>query len=98
VSYLIDVGNAHYADPAIYAFTSVQSDYGSNSRTDQALMSRRELLRLQSTIRFSQDHLQYMGTFPRERNHPAPDWRSFNDRSPDRFPMHAIGLVNQAAP
>src|SRR5438105_4557234 len=97
-SYLLDFGDAPYADPAIYPFTSVPSDFGSNSRTDQALMSRRELLRLQSTIRFSQDHLQYMGTFSRERNHPAPDWRSLNDRLPDRFPMNAIGLVKPGPP
>ncbi|PYJ26458.1 MAG: hypothetical protein DME89_12705, partial [Verrucomicrobia bacterium] len=95
-SYLLDFGDAPYADPAIYPFTSVPSDFGSNSRTDQALMSRRELLRLQSTIRFSQDHLQYMGTFSRERNYPAPDWRSL--RLPDRFPMNAVGLVKPVPP
>src|SRR5260370_26841057 len=61
-------------------------------------MSRRELLRLQSTVSFSQDRLQSMGTFSRERNRPAPDWRSLNNRLPDRFPMNAVGLVKPAPP
>ena len=97
-TYLLDFGDAPYADPSIYPFTSVPSDFSSDSRTDQALMSRRELLRLQSTIRFSEDHLQYMATFSRERNHPAPDWRSLNNRLPDRFPTNAFGLVKPGPP
>jgi hypothetical protein len=97
-SYLLDFGDAPYSDPSIYPFTSVPSDFPSNDRTDQALTSRKELLRLQGSIGFSQDLLQYMGTFSRERNRPAPDWRSLNDRSPDRFPMNAIGLVKPAPP
>jgi len=97
-SYLLDFGDAPYGDPSIYPFTSVPSDFPSNDRTDQALTSRKELLRLQGSIGFSQDLLQYMGTFSRERNQPAPDWRSLNDRLPDRFPMNAIGLVKPAPP
>src|SRR6266516_812221 len=97
-SYLLDFGDAPYTDPSIYPFTSVPSDFPSNDRTDQALTSRKELLRLQGSIGFSQDLLQYMGTFSRERNRPAPDWRSLNDRLPDRFPMNAIGLVKPAPP
>jgi hypothetical protein len=61
-------------------------------------MTRKELLRLQGSIGFSEDLLQYMGVFSRERNRPAPDWRNLNDRSPDRFPMDAIGLVKPAPP
>src|SRR6266436_3679035 len=97
-SYLLDFGDAPYTDPSIYSFTSVPSDFSSNDRTDQAFMTRKELLRLQGSIGFSQDLLQYMGTFSRERNRPAPDWRSLNDRLPDRFPMNAVGLVKPGPP
>ncbi len=97
-SYLLDFGDAPYSDASIYPFTSVPSEFPSNDRTDQAFTSRKELLRLQGSIGFSQDLLQYMGTFSRERNRPAPDWRSLNDRSPDRFPMNAIGVVKPAPP
>ncbi len=97
-SYLLDFGDAPYSDPSIYPFTSVPSDFPSNDRTDQAFMTRKELLRLQGSIGFSQDLLQYMGTFSRERNRSAPDWRSLNGRLPDRFPMNAVGLVKPAPP
>src|ERR1051326_5114483 len=95
-SYLLDFGDAPYTDPSICSFTSVPSDFPSYSRTDQALITRKELLRLQGSIGFNQDLLQYMGTFSRERNRPSPDWR--NLRLPDRFPMNAIGLVKPAPP
>src|SRR5437773_7705704 len=97
-SYLLDFGDAPYTNASIYSFVSVPSDFPSNDRTDQAFMTRKELLRLQGSISFSEDLLQYMGVFSRERNRPAPDWRSLNDRSPDRFPMNAIGLVKPAPP
>jgi len=45
-----------------------------NGRTDQAVMNRQELIRLQRTIGFSQSLLQYLGTFSREYNRPAPSW------------------------
>lgn len=41
------------------------------SRTDQALINRGELLRLRSSIGFSQSVLQYLGTFSREINRPT---------------------------
>src|SRR5581483_6524223 len=44
------------------------------TRTDQAVMTRQELISLQRTIGFSQSLLQYLGTFSREQNRPAPDW------------------------
>jgi hypothetical protein len=46
----------------------------SPGRTDQAVLSRQELIKLQRTIGFSQSLLQYLGTFSRETNRPAPDW------------------------
>ncbi len=98
ICWILDFGDAPYTDPSIYPFTSIPSDFPSYSRTDQAFMTRKELLRLQGSIGFSQDLLQYMGTFSRERNRPAPDWRSLNGRLPDRFPMNAVGLVKPAPP
>jgi hypothetical protein len=56
-------------------YTSVPTTvWGSPPRTDQAVMNRQELIRLQRTIGFSQSLLQYLGTFSREFNRPAPDW------------------------
>ncbi|PYJ67807.1 MAG: hypothetical protein DME76_14375 [Verrucomicrobia bacterium] len=52
-------------------------------RTDQAVMTRQELIRLQRTLdnppgQFPQSLLQYLGTFSREQNRPAPDWPRVN--------------------
>ena len=68
-----------------YPFSAVYPTV-SNSRTDQAFMTRQELLRLRSSVGFSQNVLQYMGTFSRERNRPAPDWPYLqNNLSEGRF-------------
>jgi hypothetical protein len=66
--------------PFTTAFTTVRNDAAAvvNGRTDQAVMNRQELLRLQRTIGFSQSLLQYLGTFSREQNRPAPDWPQLN--------------------
>jgi len=99
-TYLLDFGDAPYTDPSIYPFTSVPpyTDFNSNSRTDQAFMTRQELLKLQRSSGFAQTALQYMGTFSRERNQPAPDWYRLNGRVRDRFPMNAFGLVKPNPP
>lgn len=56
-------------------FTTVRNDIPQVSgRTDQGVMTRQELIKLQRTIGFSQSLLQYLGTFSREANRPAPDW------------------------
>src|SRR6266480_171837 len=58
--------------PFTTPFTGVSavswSSPGSPPRTDQAVMTRQELIRLQRTIGFSQNLLQYLGTFSREYN------------------------------
>src|SRR6266496_6720996 len=73
-SSLLDFGDPPYPTPCpVYPFTSVATDT-SSSRTDQAVMTRQELLKLRSSLNFSQNALQYMGTFSRERNQPARDW------------------------
>jgi putative Ig domain-containing protein len=59
-------------------------------RTDQAVMSRQELIRLQRTIGFSQSLLQYLGTFSRETNRPAPDWPGLGARLLARFDMNNL--------
>ena len=76
-----------------YPFSSVAADVFS-SRTDQALMTRQELLRIRSSLGFSQNLLQYMGTFSRERNKPAPDWPYLqNNLTEGRFCFDNLDLV-----
>ena len=95
-SYLLDFGDPPYPSPCpIYPFTSVATDT-SNSRTDQAFMTRRELLKLQSSLGFNQNLLQYMGTFSLERNQPARDWYHIGSRLPDRFDIGMLNLVKPA--
>jgi hypothetical protein len=76
-----------------YPFTAVYPG-SSSGRTDQALMTRQELLKMRSALGFSQNVLQYMGTFSRERNRPAPDWPNLNGTlSEGRFNMNNLALV-----
>ena len=76
-----------------YPFTAVWPNL-SNGRTDQSLMTRQELLRLQRSIGFSENVLQYMGTFSRERNRPASDWPGLNGSlSEGRFNLNNLALV-----
>jgi hypothetical protein len=81
-----------------YPFTSA-ANYVSSGRTDQALTTRQELLRLQRSLdnppgAFSQNVLQYMGTFSRERNRPAPDWPNLQGNlSEGRFNLNNLALV-----
>ena len=91
-NYLLDFGDPPFTDPSTYPFTSVATDVSSN-RTDQALITRQELLKLRSSLGFSQNLLQYLGTYSRERNRPAPDWPSLNGRLTDRFDITNLGLV-----
>jgi hypothetical protein len=86
-----------YPFSAVYPATS-------SSRTDQALMTRQQLLGLQKAIctatgtytdsNFSQNILQYMGTFSRERNRPAPDWPILqNNLTEGRFSIENLDMV-----
>jgi hypothetical protein len=78
---------------SLYPFTSA-ANYVSNNRTDQSFMTRQELLRLRSSLNFSQNVLQYMGTFSRERNWPAPDWPHLSGHLSDgRFNLNNLALV-----
>jgi hypothetical protein len=100
-SYLLNFGDPPFIIDSLsdkllastYPFTAV-ANYVSNSRTDQSLMTRQELLRLQRSLGFSQNVLQYMGTFSRERNRPAPDWPGLAGRlSEGRFNLNNLALV-----
>src|SRR5206468_7019 len=58
------------------------------------VMTRQQLLRLRSSLGFSQNVLQFMGTFSRERNWPAPDWPNLSAHLSDgRFNMNNLALV-----
>jgi hypothetical protein len=95
--YLLDFGDPPYTSPSpfpIYSFTSVATDVQSN-RTDQAFITRQELLKLRSSLNFSQNALQYMGTFSRERNQPARDWNRLGSppKLGNRYDVSYLGLV-----
>ena len=64
-----------------------------NERTDQGTITRQELIKLQRTIGFSQSLLQYLGTFSRERNRPAPNWPQLNGKLPARWDMNNLAIV-----
>jgi hypothetical protein len=79
-------------------FTAVSTTV-QNGRTDQALMTRQELIRLQRALdnppgQFPQSLLQYLGTFSREHNQPAPDWPQLNGgKLPGRWDMNNLQLM-----
>jgi hypothetical protein len=78
---------------SLYPFTSAANSV-SKLRTDQSLTTRQELLKLRSSLGFSQNVLQYMGTFSRERNWPAPDWPNLSGHLSDgRFNMNNLALI-----
>ena len=81
------------AYPLATSFTTVSTAV-QNNRTDQAAMSRQELIKLQRTIGFSQSLLQYLGTFSREQNRPAPDWPlKSGNRLSARLDMNNLQIV-----
>jgi Putative Ig domain len=87
------------AYPLATSFTTVSTAV-QNSRTDQAAMTRQELIKLQRTIdnpsgQFPQTLLQYLGTFSRDMNRPAQDWPLANGQSrlSGRFDMTNLQVV-----
>ena len=98
---LFPLGNADFyasyflgaAYPLATSFTTVSTAV-QNNRTNQAAMSRQELIKLQRTIGFSQSLLQYLGTFSREQNRPAQDWPlKSGNRLSARFDMTNLQIV-----
>jgi len=83
--------------PFTVPYTTV-SNAVQNNRTDQAVMTRQELIRLQRTLdnppgQFPQGLLQYLGTFSREHNQPAPDWPNLNGKLSGRWDMNNLQLM-----
>ena len=90
--------------PLTTGFTAVSTTVKSG-RTDQAVMTRQELIKLQRTIctnpvtgaydntKFPQSLLQYLGTFSREWNRPAPDWPGLTGALAARWDMNNLALV-----
>jgi hypothetical protein len=85
---------------SIYPFTAAANQTDpSNTRTDQAVMTRQELLKVMlalgsSSTGYNQNVLQYMGTFSRERNKPAPDWPNLQSNlSEGRFNLNNLAIV-----
>jgi hypothetical protein len=100
-SYLLDFGDPPFTfdidDQPVplpfYPFSAVYSGT-SSSRTDQAFITRQQLLKLRGSLGFSQNVLQYLGTFSRERNKPAPDWPNLqNNLTEGRFCFDNLDLV-----
>jgi hypothetical protein len=81
--------------PFTTPFTTVSAvSWGTPPRTDQALMTRQELIRLQRTIGFNQSLLQYLGTFSREYNRPAASWPGLSGTlSGARWDMNNLELM-----
>ena len=85
-SYLTSITNA----PS--SFLNVSSAVY-NNKTDQAFLSRQELLNLQNSIGFPASALQYLGTFSREINaptfyYPAPGTPTFTDTNFNASPSN----------
>ena len=99
-TYLLDFGDPPFSTPCpVLPFTSVDDFNQQSGRTDQAFLSRQQLLKLQRALdnppgTFSQNALQYMGTFSRERNQPARNWNKLNNRLPDRYDLGQLGMVS----
>jgi hypothetical protein len=100
-SYLLDFGDPPFSfdstDQPVpissYPFTCVFPTT-SNTRTDQMLTTRQQLLKFASALGIPQSTLQYMGTFSRERNQPAQDWPNLgNNLSDGRFCFDNFDLV-----
>jgi len=104
-SYLLDFGDPPFTfdvtnQPvpiSTYPFSAVYPATSNSlpSRTDQALMTRQELLKLLRPVDLGwQNYARYMGTFSRERNRPAPDWPFLqNNLSEGRYCLDNLDLV-----
>jgi hypothetical protein len=104
-SYLLDFGDPPFTfdlnDQPVpipfYPFTAVYPTTSTSlpSRTDQALMTRQELLKVLRSVDLGwQNYVRYLGTFSRERNKPAPDWPFLqNNLTEGRFCFDNLDLV-----
>lgn len=104
-SYLLDFGDPPFAFDDVdqpvpissYPFSAVYPMTSDSlpQRTDQALMTRQEFLKLLGSVDSGwQNYARYLGTFSRERNQPAPDWPHLgNNLSDGRFCFDNLDLV-----
>ena len=66
------------------------------NRTDQAFITRTELIKLQREAGFGAGAMQYLGTFSRERN--APTWKAGTAAIAQRFYIGNLNLVKPNPP
>ena len=66
------------------------------NRTDQAFITRTELIKLQAEAGFGAGALQYLGTFSRERN--APTWKADTATITQRFYIGNLNLIRPNPP
>jgi len=66
------------------------------NRTDQAFITRTELIKLQQEADFGAGALQHLGTFSRERN--APTWKAGTAAIAQRFYLGNLNLVKPNPP
>ncbi|MEY2490891.1 MAG: hypothetical protein QOC70_2833 [Verrucomicrobiota bacterium] len=66
------------------------------NRTDQAFVTRTELIKLQQEAGFGAGAMQYLGTFSRERNTPA--WKSGTAVIAQRFYIGNLNLIKPNPP
>ena len=66
------------------------------NRTDQAFITRTELIKLQSEAGFGAGAMQYLGTFSRERN--APTWKVGTAAIAQRFYVGNLNLIKPNPP
>lgn len=71
-------------------FTTVSTTVYLN-RTDQAFITRTELIKLQREAGFGAGAMQYLGTFSRERN--APTWKAGTAAITQRFHLGNLNLI-----
>jgi hypothetical protein len=66
------------------------------NRTDQAFITRTELIKLQAEAGFGAGAMQYLGTFSRERN--APTWKAGTAAITQRFYIGNLNLIKPNPP
>jgi hypothetical protein len=66
------------------------------NRTDQAFITRTELIKLQREAGFGAGAMQYLGTFSRERN--APTWKAGTAAITQRFYIGNLNLIKSNPP
>ena len=87
VQYFLESATASGADRSRdFGVISTPATYSNaNPRTDQALITRTQLLEIRRLLQADQDALQALGTFSRENN--LPTWSDASTKLAKRFPL-----------